>query len=93
MIEVFPHLKEDYLAKISRPIALSDVSKRLRKQEYRRADGWELFQQDIELMVKNCKTFSNNDGQYFELAKDMGEFFDSLCHKYSPFDGWKSVKK
>ena len=89
---MFPELKQDYLAKIDRPIALSDISKKLRRHEYRRADGWELFQQDVELMISNCKVFNNHQGQYFDMAKDMGRFFDSLCSKYSPYDGWKSVR-
>jgi hypothetical protein len=65
-------------------MALSDVKKKLLQHEYRRANGWDLFRKDVELMIQNCKTFSNNKGEYLDKSNRFGEQLGSLCCKFAP---------
>ncbi len=46
---------QDYYLIIANPICMNDISKKLKKDEYRSLAD---LRRDLDLMVKNCRTFN-----------------------------------
>ena len=71
----------EYYEAIPNPIDLKDIANKIRNGEY---TTWNLFDEDIQLLVNNCKTFNEPGSQIY---KDAERLFAHYEQKRAEFSG------
>lgn len=76
----------DYYDVIKQPMCLSDVSRKLDKNEYTRPED---FISDVTLVFDNCIQYNGTDSAYAEIAEHMRRKFAKFVASVSwSFDNW-----
>lgn len=70
----------DYYAKITSPMDLSTIKKKLDSREYKSLDE---FKADVELMLANCYTYNQPDSTVYKMGAGLEKYFKQLTQKQS----------